>query len=117
MEAKEKGSNSGIIKTGIAGIKKKKQVKVDKMEKFVDKMCDKINSQQGESGHIFAELEEKRMKLKHEMLKMQQDTQREESERAERQRHEDREFQLKLFNLLYDEQQPNASVSTIPLPI
>lgn len=107
--AKEKGSNEDI-KPQIAGIKRKKHVKIDKMEKVIDKMCDKISSQQGESDRIFAELEEKRMKLEHEMLKMQQDRQREESERAERQRREDREFQLKLFSMLYGRQQSNAPV-------
>lgn len=108
--AKEKGSNTEDVKPGFAGIKRKKHVKIDKMEKVIDKMCDKISSQQGESDRIFAELEEKRMKLEHEMLRMQQDRQREESERAERQRREDREFQLKLFSLLYGRQQSNSPV-------
>ena len=53
------------------------------------------------------------MKLEHEMLKIQQDRQRQENERAERQRQEDKEFQLKLFSLLYGRQQPNASVFTL----
>ena len=43
------------------------------MEKVIDKMCDKIGCQQSESDCIFAELEEKRMKLDHEMMKMQQE--------------------------------------------
>ena len=51
------------------------------------------------------------MKLEHEMLKMQQDRQREESERAERQRREDREFQLRMISMMYGQQQhPNAAM-------
>jgi len=44
------------------------------------------------------------MKLEHELLKMQQDRQREESERAERQRRKDREFQLKMVSMMYGQQ-------------
>ena len=73
-------------KPKIAGSKRKKPTKVDKVEIVIEKMCNKISSQQAESDRIFAELEEKRMKMEHEMLKMQQDRQREESKRAERQR-------------------------------
>ena len=36
----------------------------------VEKMCNKISSQQTESDHMFAELE-KRVKIEHKMLKMQ----------------------------------------------
>ena len=52
-------------------------------------MCDKISCQQSEIDHTFVELEEKRMKLDHEMMKIQQERQ-----------HEEREFQLKLFSML-----------------
>jgi len=41
-------------------------VKVDKMEKVIDKICEKLSSQQSESDWIFAELEEKRMKFEDE---------------------------------------------------
>ena len=67
-------------KPKIAGSKRKKPTKVDKVEIVIEKMCNKISSQQAESDRIFAELEEKRMKMEHEMLKMQQDRQREERE-------------------------------------
>ena len=70
--AKEKGLDEDI-KPRIAGTKRKRSVKLDKMEKVIDKMCDKISCQQSESDCIFAELEEKRMKLGHEMMKMQQE--------------------------------------------
>jgi len=70
----------------------------------IEKMYSKISSQQADSDRIFAELEKKRMKLEHELLKMQQDRQREESERAERQRRKDREFQLKMVSMMYGQQ-------------
>ena len=38
----------------------------------IEKMYSKISSQQADSDRIFAELEKKRMKLEHELLKMQQ---------------------------------------------
>ena len=36
------------------------------MEKVIDKICEKLSSQQSESDWIFAELEEKRMKFEDE---------------------------------------------------
>ena len=41
------------------------------------------------------------MKLKYDMMKMQQDRQREEDERAEKQRREECDFQLRLFGMMY----------------
>ena len=107
-EAKDDGKTAVVKKKDddmkpkiAAGIKRKKQAKCDKVEQVIEKMYSKISSQQAESDRIFADLEEKRMKLEHEMLKMQQDRQREESERAERQRREDREFQLRMISMRY----------------
>jgi len=68
-------------------------VKIGELEMVIEKIFSKMSSQWAKTDHIFAELDEKRMKLDHEMLKMQQDR-REESEMADRQRHEDREFEL-----------------------
>jgi len=51
--------------------KRKRNVKVNKMEEVIDKMCEKLSSQQSESDQIFAELEEKCMKFKYDMIKMQ----------------------------------------------
>ncbi|XP_065893269.1 zinc finger protein with KRAB and SCAN domains 2-like [Dysidea avara] len=88
------------VKPKLAGSKRKKSAKIDKMEKVIDKMCEKISSQQTESDRVYADLEEKRMKIEQDMLKMQQDMQREQIERAERQRREERDFQLQLFGML-----------------
>ena len=82
------------------GTKRERHVKVDKME-VIHKMCEKLSSQQSESDWIFAELEEKRMKLEYNMMKVQQDRQREENEMADRQRREERDFQLRLFGMMY----------------
>jgi len=116
-EAKDNGETAVVKKDDdmkpkiTAGVKRKKQAKYDKIEQVIEKMYGKISSQQAESDRIFADLEEKRMKLEHEMLKMQQDRQREESERAERQRREDREFQLRMITMMYGQQQyPNAAM-------
>ena len=98
--AKEKDSDEDI-KPRITGTRRKRSVKIDKMEKVIDKMCDKISCQQSESDRIFAELEEKRMKLEHEMMKMQQERQR-----------EDKEFQLRLFRMLCGQQRPNPPMFT-----
>ena len=82
-----------------------------KWNKLLRRYNSKFSGQQAESDRIFADLEEKRMKLEHEMLKMQQDRQREESERAKRQRREDREFQLRMTSMMYGKQQhPNAAM-------
>ena len=63
------------MKPQIVGVKRKNQAKIDKVEMVREKMYSKISSQQTESHCILAELEEKRMKLEHEMLNMQQDRQ------------------------------------------
>ena len=92
LVAKEEGSNEEDVKPKLAGSKRKKSAKIDKMEKVTDKMCKKISSQQTESDRVYADLEEKTMKIEHDMLKMQQHMQREQIERAERQRREERDF-------------------------
>ena len=68
--AEEKGSVEEDIKPQL-GSKRKKSVKIDKMEKVIDKMCEKISSQQAESDRVYAVIEEKRIKLEHDLLMMQ----------------------------------------------
>ena len=43
------------------------------MEKVIDKMCEKLSSKRSESNQRFAELEEKRMKFKYDIMKTQQE--------------------------------------------
>ena len=56
LVATEKSSEKDV-KPQITGTKRKKSVKIDKMEKVIDKMCEKISSQQAESDHVHAEPE------------------------------------------------------------
>ena len=107
--AEEKGSVEEDIKPQL-GSKRKKSVKIDKMEKVIDKMYEKISSQQAESDRVYADIEEKRIKLEHDLLMMLRDIQREQSERAERQRREEREFQLQMFSMLCGHRQSSAPV-------
>ena len=85
----------------VASNRKRKRSKQDKMERAVDRMCEMINQSQVESDKIFASLEEKRMQFDMQILQMEQDRRREEAERAEKQKKEDREFQLRLFSMIY----------------
>ena len=55
------------VKPQVAGIKRQSLTKCKWLH--IDKVYNKISSQQAESERIFAELEEKRIKLDHEMLK------------------------------------------------
>ena len=84
----------------VTGTKRKKNIKLYKMEKAMDKICERVTKGQVESDKLFVELEEKRMKLDHEMMCMEQERRREEADRAERQKREDREFQLRVFSML-----------------
>jgi len=43
------------------------------MEKVVNQMCEKISSQLAESDHMYADQEEKKIKLEYDMLAMQRD--------------------------------------------
>ena len=62
LVAKEKGSDEEDLKPQL-GSKRKKSVKIDKMEKVVNQMCEKISSQQAESDRVYADLEEKGLNL------------------------------------------------------
>jgi len=84
----------------VIGIKRKKNIKLEKMEKAMDKICERVTKGQVESDKLFVELEEKRMKLDYEMMHMEQERRREEAGRAERQKREEREFQLLVFSML-----------------
>ena len=65
-EAKETADKDAKPKVSA---KRKRNVKVDKMEKVIDKMCEKLSSKQSESDQRFAELEEKRMKFKYDIMR------------------------------------------------
>ena len=67
----------------------------------MEKVCDKMTKGQSESDKRFIELEEKRMKLDYDMLKMEQEWRKEEAERAERRAREDKEFQLRVLQIMY----------------
>ena len=87
----------------LAGLKRKRNTKLDKVEKAMEKVCDKMTKGQADSDKLFIDLEEKRMKLDYEMLKMEQEWRKEEAERAERQRREERDFQLRVFQMMYSQ--------------
>ena len=93
-------TDQGDVKLVIPGMKRKKNIKLEKMEKAMDKICERVTKGQVESDKLFVELEEKRMKLDYEMMRMEQDRRREEADRAERQKREEREFQLQLFSMM-----------------
>ena len=87
----------------LAGLKRKRNTKLDKVEKAMEKVCDKMTKGQADSDKLFIDLEEKRMKLDYEMLKMEQEWRKEEAERAERQRREERDFQIRVFQMMYSQ--------------
>jgi len=109
VESAEKESNKENLKLQL-GSQRKKSVKIDKMEKVVNLMCEKISSRQAESDRVYADLEEKRIKLEYDILAMQRDMQREQIERAERQKFEDTDFQLKLLGMLLGQHRSSAWV-------
>jgi len=61
----------------------------------MEKVCDKMTKGQADSDKLFIDLEEKRIKLDYEMLKMEQEWRKEEAERAECQRREERDVHFK----------------------
>ena len=97
----------------LASLKRKRSTKLDKVEKAMEKVCDRMTKGQAESDKLFIDLEEKRMKLDYEMLKMEQQWRKEEAERAERQRREEREFQLHVFQMMH----PQGNTTFYPNPL
>ena len=71
MLATKEPSRSDEMKP-LAGLKRKRSTKLDKVEKAMEKVCDRMTKGQAESDKLFIDLEEKRMKLDYEMLKMEQ---------------------------------------------
>ena len=61
----EKGSEKPLQKR-----KRKENVKKDKVERILDKFYEAMGKSQLESDKLFAELEEKRMKLDMQMMEM-----------------------------------------------
>jgi len=94
--------------------KKKEESKKDKVERMLDKFCETIGKSQQESDRLFISLEEKRIKLDHDLMEMERQRQREESERLEMRRREDREFQLKLFSMMCQGQGMQRSTGAMP---
>ena len=66
----------------------------------MEKVCDKMTKGQAEIDEVFIDLGEKHMKLDYEMMKMEQQSKREEAERFECQRREEREFQLRVYQMM-----------------
>ena len=67
----------------------------------MDVIVTKVLEGQRESDRCFLDLETKRMKLKEKIYEMEQQRLTEDKEREEHQRREERDFQLRLFAMMY----------------
>ena len=103
----EKGSEKPLQKR-----KRKENVKKDKVERVLDKFCEAIGKNQLESDKLFAELEEKRMKLDMQMMEMERERRKEETERLEQRRREEREFQMQLFTMMFQGNSRNSQYTS-----
>ena len=98
----EKQVSSVTIEVKSEGRKKRKRpaARDEAIEKVMDSVINKVSKLQEESDARFYELEEKRMKMEERILKMEEERYKVEREREERQRKEERDFQLKIIQML-----------------
>ena len=86
----------------------RKRSREERLEKTMVEVVDRVLKAQEGSENKFAELEEKRMRLEEKMI-----------ESEERQRREDREFQARMWMMLFQGGQPNCfspQYRGIPMP-
>ena len=88
------------VKPKIIKKKRKRPAREEMMEKAMDSVMKKISDMQKESDACFIALEEKRMQLDEKMLEMEERQRKEARDREDRLRREEREFQLKILELL-----------------
>ena len=100
IEIQRKGSNE--IKMKQEGIKKRKRsaTRDEKMEKILDSVITNVSKMQEKSDAQFYELEQKRIKMEEHILKMEEQRYKDDKDRAQRQRREERDFQLKVIQML-----------------
>lgn len=67
----------------------------------MDSVLKKVGKMQEDSDARFYEMEEKRLKLEERMMEMEQTRWRENRDREELQQREERDFQLKVFTVIY----------------
>ena len=88
------------VKPKIMKKKCKRPAREEMMEKAMDTVMKKISDMQKESDACFIALEEKRMQLDEKMLEMEERERKEARDREERLCREEREFQMKILQLL-----------------
>ena len=88
--------------------KRKRPKKIDKVDKITS-IIDKMVQLQEASDKMFCTIEEKRLKLEEEAMRMEEARQKETWEREDRKRKEEQEFQLKMMQIMCSSRSPIQS--------
>ena len=110
LESAKSGGYKEVVEVTIEKLKeevpvksKRKRKREDKIERTVG-VVEKLTLAMQDSDDKILQLEEKRMKFEEKLIEMEYQRVREKEEREERQRKEDRDFQMRLFSMLMQQQ-------------